>query len=170
MKETECIPKGFYGTKLYIEDQRLMLVISYDDIDAEDLERFCQSDVEVEFKMIDMVSMFIFKFQQYLVETSFDLFASHETWKTWGDEQKDLILDIWVCDSVSGKRCATRQIALPREFSMETYAVLSKCFESGYGNYSEEQLRNRISNLYDNHTVDEIYAIPSNQSVICRVN
>ena len=65
-----------YGSKLYEQDGHMFLVISYDDILDEEVESFRNAKFEVVFKTFGMVSLFTFKFGDYIVDAPFNQFAA----------------------------------------------------------------------------------------------
>lgn len=171
-KVGSCYPelRGSYGSRLCMTEQSLILVISYDDFSEEECDFFCRADIAITFKHYELASVFLFGFWQYCVDAPFDLFEGRLTWEAWREEKKDVFLEVLLCDYSTGKLHGKRRERLPGTFVESWLALVKHSFEKNASQYKTGRYQAQISEIYDNHTIDEVYEMQSENIVTCTVS
>ncbi len=156
----------FYGSKLHIAEQGLILLISYDDLTEEEVANFCKADIEITFKMFELISVFTFKFQETLELTPFNLFDTVSTWRNWQENKNDLLVEVVICDCVTGVVCGKRVERIQFSYYEPWLRMLNHFYEQDRERYNRESFHAQLGEIYDNHTIDEIYEMQENQKFI----
>lgn len=167
----ECYPElcGFYGSKLHITEHGLQLFISYDDLSEDEVTRFCSAGIEISFKKFGLPSIFMFKFQDYLIDAPFNLFETAQTWENWIENKKKLVLELLLCDYSTGEVYGKRVEKLPSNFCESWLHMLSVFYEMDRSRYIKELFQFQLLEIYDNHTVDGISEMFGEQTLACIV-
>ena len=161
--------RGMNGSKLYEENGKLYLVISYDDILDEEIDAFWHGSLEVTFKTLGLVSIFTFKFAgRFIVDAPFNQFAKDDMFvKETYEDDGQISMDVLIFESSNGMFLGQRNCALPAEFS----AKLAKLVESRYaeyaGKYNFQAFNQGIKSIYDNHIIEELYELPGDHEICC---
>lgn len=162
--------RGMNGSKIYLRDGQLVLVISYDDILEEEVAAFRDEPVEVVFKTFGLLSLFTFKFREYIVEAPFNQFCEERRWENHGSGYPtEIPVAVLAFESSSGELVAKREVLLPREFC-ETFVVLmDERYEVYAKKYNVRAFREGMKEIYDNHVIEELYELPGDREIRCFV-
>ncbi len=155
----------FYGSKLHITERGLRLLISYDDLTEEEVVNFCKADIGITFKMYELASIIVFRFQKYLEVLPFNLFDTVSTWRYWKENKDELSLEVVICDYATGEVCGKRVENIPFSSYEHWLQVLNQFYEQNISQYTEEVLESQLREIYDNYTIDEIYEMQANQQL-----
>lgn len=162
--------KGMNGAKLYLQDGRLFLVISYDDMQDEEIKAFRQASFEVVFKTLGMISLFTFKFHEYIVDAPFNQFEENCRWNCDpSKEGVEIPLIIFAFESSTGELLVKREEVLTTEFCTRFTEVVSEQRAECADRYNLKTFNAGIRKIYDNHIVEELYELPGDREIRCLV-
>lgn len=157
--------RGMNGAKLYEQDGRLFLVISYDDILDEEVDAFQNAPFEVVFKTFGLISLFTFRFREYIVDAPFNQFMNFGVVGRNGY----IPMVIFVFESSSGAFIAKRESILPEEFGCKLLRLLNERYAEYAGKYNLGAFNRGMKEIYDNHAIDELYGLPGDREIRCIV-
>lgn len=162
--------RGRNGSGLCEQDGCLYLVISYDDIQDDEIDAFRNASCEVIFKTFGLGSLFTFKFSDHIVDAPFNQFSeSRKGGAAVNGKAGKIPVVILAGESSTGEVIVKRETVLPQEFCREFDHVLAEQ-EEEYGEKYDLKLFNRgIRDIYDNHVIEEIYWLPGDREITCMV-
>lgn len=160
--------RGLNGAKIYEQDGRLYLVISYDNVLDNEVAAFRSAPFEIAFKTYGLVSLFTFRFEnEYIVDTPFNQFAKEKILNKEAYRQgMELPLTIFVFESSNGLLMEKRKCRLPQEFSRQLAELMEERHVEYAGKYNFEAFNRGIKEIYDNHVIDELYKLPGDREVV----
>ena len=159
--------RGMYGSRLCRMSGTLVLMISYDDILDEEIKAFKEDCFSVKIKTFGPAVILMFCFDGYLVDVPFDLIEDYLQLKDDDGEcgRKESMI-ILVCESSTGEVCVLRNLSFPEEIH-ETWKALRKKFYEMYGDhYDSREIKRVLTEIYDNHTIDEINELVGDKELV----
>ncbi len=158
------------GSKLYEQDGRLFLVISYDDILDYEVDAFQNAQFEVVFKTFGLISLFTFKFREHIVDAPFNPFTQNRRYERVTHERRQEIpLIIFICEFSTGEVLGKREVVLPEEFCLKWARLLAERYEEYIEQYNFWTFNEGIKEIYDNHVIEALYELPGDREIRCFV-
>ncbi len=159
--------RGMNGSKLYEQDGRLYLVISYDAVQEDEIAAFRDAPIEITFKTYGLVSLFTFKFgEEHIVDAPFNQFAKEKILNP-GDYRRGvpLPLTIFVFESSDGLLIGKRTCSLSQVFAVRLAELIEERYVKYAGKYDFETFNRGIKEIYDNHVIEELYQLPGDREI-----
>lgn len=158
------------GSKLYEQDGRLFLVISYDDMLDYEVDAFRYAPFEVVFKTFGLISLFTFKFRDHIVDAPFNAFTQNRQYERSARERvQEIPLIIFICEFSTGEVLGKREVLLPEEFCIKWTRLLAERYEEYVEQYNFGAFNEGIKEIYDNHVIEALYELPGDKEIRCFV-
>lgn len=159
--------RGLNGAKMYEQDGRLYLVISYDHVLEYEVAAFRSASFQITFKTYGLVSLFAFKFGgEHIVDAPFNQFAKEKILNKEAYQRgMELLLTIFVFESSNGLLIEKRRCHLPQEFSVRLAELMEERHTEYADKYNFDAFNRGIKEIYDNHTIDELYELPGDKEI-----
>lgn len=158
---------GLNWSKILEQEGQMYLIISYDDIQEYETSAFQQAPFHVIFKTFGLVSLFMFKFADYIVDVPFNQFASESIFLyEIYSKRKEIALKILVFESSDGKLLAKRECYLPQDFISQFLELLTERYQNYGGKYDFGIYNQGINEIYNNHVIDVLYALPGDEEIV----
>lgn len=154
---------GLNGAKLYEQDGNLFLVVSYDDVQDEEVDAFGHAPFELVFKTFGLISLFTFTFHDHIVDAPFNQFAKYM------EPLTEITFICLVFEASTGELITRRKSALPKSFCASFAKLLSERYAEYSDRYNLEAFNEGIKEIYDNHVIDELYELPGDREIRCVV-
>lgn len=154
---------GMNGSKLFGQDGRLFLVISYDNLLDHEIDAFKHAPFEVVFKTFGLISLFTFKFRDHIVDAPFNQFSKYL------EPGREIPIICFVFESSTGELIAKRENVLPKEFSVKFGRLLAERYTEYSDRYNIGAFNEGIKEIYDNHVIDQLYELPGDKEIRCVV-
>ncbi len=162
--------KGRFMMTMGVQDGRLFLVISYDDILDYEVDAFQHAPFEVVFKTFGLISLFTFKFRGHIVDAPFNPFTQNRRYEGAAHEKgQEIPLIIFICEFSSGEVLGKREEFLPEEFCVKWARLLAERYEKYIEQYNFWTFNEGIKEIYDNHVIEALYELPGDKEIRCFV-
>lgn len=156
------------GSRIYEQNGDLFLVIVYDDIQEDEADAFTNASFEVVFKTFGLISLFTFKFRDYIVDAPFNQFSGClKSGQTGCKEESGIPIVIFIGESSTGELITKREAMLPGEFCAGLEQVLAEQYTEYSKQYNLRTFNEGIREIYDNHVIEEVYHLPGDREISC---